>query len=212
MLVRDIMQPQVLTVAPQTPLPEAARLMQERWIRHLPVVKDEALVGIVSDRDLKGATALVAAAAVIDVFPALEAGPTVEAIMTRSVVVVGPDAPVEEAVRIMAAEKIGALPVVEGGRLIGIVTETDALGLIVRGMGAQEPSSRLDVTLDENRSSLAEVIRVVEQTGAPVASVLTLRRRDGRRDAVIRVATIHPGRVVRALEDRGYGVRKPSRA
>jgi len=211
MLVRDVMQPQVVTVTPQTTLSEAVRLTRQRGIRHLPVLEGGALVGIVSDRDLKRAMASPATSAEARELTSLLDRVTMGEIMTRAVITVAPAVPLEEAARVMVREKISALPVTEEGRLVGIVTETDVLELFVKAMGAGEPSSRLDVVLGERRSALAEVVRVVEEAGLQIASIMTLVSRAGLREAVIRVATINPGPAVKGLETRGYAVRQPWR-
>jgi len=132
--------------------------------------------------------------------------------MTRTVITIGPTFPVEEAARLMVMEKVSALPVTEGGRLVGIVTETDVLRLFVRAMGAGEPSTRLDVALGDRPGALAEVVEAIGQGGAPIASIMTLVDRAGARQAVVRIATMNPTAAVRALEARHYAVREAWRA
>lgn len=211
MLVRDILTPGVISITPETTLPEAIRLARERGVRHLPVFEQRKLVGIVSDRDLKRAMASPATSLDIHELNYLLDRLAVGEIMTRAVITIGPTAPVEEAARLMVLEKISALPVMDGDRLLGIVTETDVLNLFVKAMGAGEPSSRLDVILDERPGVLGEILRTVEGTGVTVSSVMTLTDRAGRREAVIRIATIHPTPVVEALTAHGYTVRQPWR-
>jgi acetoin utilization protein AcuB len=208
MLVSDVMQSKVVTITPQTTLPEAIRLARERGIRHLPVLAEGKLVGIVSDRDLKQAMASPATSLEVHELNYLLARLTVSEIMTPVVITIGPMFPVEEAARLMVNQKISALPVTEGGRLVGIVTETDVLTLFVETMGAGEPSSRLDVMLGDRPSALADVVHAVEGAGAPIASIMTLKRSAGLKEAVIRVATINPGPAIKALESRGYAVRE----
>jgi acetoin utilization protein AcuB len=208
MLVSDVMQSKVVTITPQTTLPEAIRLARERGIRHLPVLAEGKLVGIVSDRDLKQAMASPATSLEVHELNYLLARLTVAEIMTPVVITIGPMFPVEEAARLMVNQKISALPVTEGGRLVGIVTETDVLTLFVETMGAGEPSSRLDVMLGDRPSALADVVHAVEGAGAPIASIMTLKRSAGLKEAVIRVATINPGPAIKALESRGYAVRE----
>jgi acetoin utilization protein AcuB len=209
MLVRDLLTPGVITIPPDTTLPDAIRLARERGVRHLPVVEDGKLVGIVSDRDLKQAMASPATSLDVHELKYLLDRLAIGEIMTRTVITVGPMAPVEEAARLMLIERISALPVMEGGRLIGIVTETDVLSLFLRAMGAGEPSSRLDVILDDRPGRLGEVLRTVEATGVTVSSVMTLTDRSGRRQAVIRIATINAEPARDALTARGYTVRQP---
>jgi acetoin utilization protein AcuB len=211
MLVNDIMQRDVVTVTPDTRFPQVLRLLQPRGFRHVPVVDNETLVGIISDRDIKQAMASLAGAGVVGA--ELErAGErlTASAIMGRTVTTIGPMDTVEEAARLMATRKISALPVTENGRLVGIVTETDVLELFVRAMGVLEPSSRLDVILPNPEAELGEVVRAVEGARARIVSLMTLRSPGGEREVVLRVAT-DPEPAVAALQARGYRVRDAHR-
>jgi acetoin utilization protein AcuB len=211
MLVEDVMQAAVITITPKTSLPEAIQLVRQRGIRHLPVVENDALVGIVSDRDLKRAMASSATSLAAHELRYLLDALTVAEIMTRAVITVGRTFPIEEAARLMLKEKVSALPVTELGRLVGIVTETDVLELFVKGMGAGEPSSRIDVRLSDDGSALADLVHAVEDARVEISSIMTLRDRSGHKDVVIRVRTIDPTAVVARLDARGYSVRGPRR-
>jgi len=199
----------VITITPKTSLPEAMRLVRHRGIRHLPVVEDDRLVGIVSDRDLKQAMASPATALESHELRYLLDAVTVDEIMTRAVVTVGRMFPIEEAARLMVTEKISALPVTERGKLIGIVTETDVLELFVKGMGAGQPSSRIDVRLGRNSTALAELVHAVEDASVEICSIMTLGDRTGGKDVVIRVGSIDLRPAVANLQRRGYAVRDP---
>jgi acetoin utilization protein AcuB len=211
MLVKDVMQAHPVTATLETRLPALLRLLQRRGFRHLPVLDGGKLVGIISDRDLK--QSMVSAASMTDgrererLLDELTAGQ----IMARAVVTIGPMFGVDEAARVMATRKISALPVTEGDRLVGIVTETDVLHLFVRAMGALEPSSRLDVIVRDPAAGLGEIVRTVEGAGNRISSVMTLELPTGEREVVLRVATIDPGPAVKALEARGYVVRDAGR-
>jgi acetoin utilization protein AcuB len=209
MLVADVMQAAVVTITPKTSLPEAVRLAQHRGIRHLPVVEHDQLVGIVSDRDLKRAMASPATSLEVHELRYLLDAITVDEIMTRAVITVGRTFAIEEAARLMLKEKVSALPVTEQGRLIGIVTETDVLELFVRGMGAGQPSSRIDVRLPEDTATLADLVHTVEEASVAISSIMTLADRAGHKDVVIRVRSIDPRAAVANLETRGYAVRDP---
>jgi acetoin utilization protein AcuB len=209
MLVKDVMRSNVVTVTPRTTLAEALELTRARGIRHLPVLEAGALVGIVSDRDLKRAMPPAPGHAA-SLAPQL-AGTTVSSIMTRPVITTGPTVSVEEAGRVMVSEKISALPVTEGQRLVGIVTETDVVALLVRALGVLEPSSRLEVLFSPAGSALADIVRTVQDVGVSMSSLVTVATPDGAREAVLRVATINPRPVIDALEGKGYAVRGPRR-
>ena len=208
MLVQDIMQTKLYTVTPETTLPEALRLTGQRGVRHLPVLRGERLVGILSDRDLKQAMASPATSLEAHELRYLLDRLRVEEIMTRAVITIGPTAPIEDAARLMMLEKIGALPVTDGDRLVGLVTETDVLRLFVRAMGAGEPSTRLDVVLGNRPHALAEAVQAVEGAGVDISSIVTLASEGGFKEVVVRVRTINPAPVICALEARGFTARQ----
>jgi acetoin utilization protein AcuB len=211
MLVADVMRTDVVSIRPGATVQEAIELARTRGIRHLPVLEGGALVGIVSDRDFKRALAPEAAVRRpgVDDLPARL---TVADIMSRPVITTGTTFAVEDAARVMVVERISALPVTDGARLVGIVTETDLLALLVRALGAVEPSSRLEVVLGDRPRALGEVIEAVEGTGATVSGVMTLRTPGGVREAVVRIATIDPRPALAAVEARGYAVRNLRRS
>jgi acetoin utilization protein AcuB len=211
MLVQDSMQPHVTVVYPGTPLSVVMRFLKSRGLRHLPVVESGAVVGIISDRDVKGALLSAATA-----FGARELGKQVEElragqIMTQPVVSIGPMFPVEEAARLMLDRRISALPVLEQGHLVGIITETDILRLLVKAMGASEPSSRLDVMIPHEPSALAALVTTVAEAGMTISSIVTLAGPGEARQATIRVPSIDPRPAVQALEAKGYTVRGSGR-
>ena len=131
MRVRELIAGPPITIPPETPVLEARRIMQTRAIRHLLVMEVGRLVGIVTDRDIR--LNMPSPATTLSVWEVnyLLARLTVREVMTKTVIIVDPDRDAHEAARLMIAEKIGALPVVEGERLVGIVTETDILRAFV---------------------------------------------------------------------------------
>jgi acetoin utilization protein AcuB len=132
MIVRNRMTAAVITVQSGSPPDEARRLLQRHRIRQLPVLRGERLVGIVTDRDLRSARGATAT--------------SVAALMTPKPLVVAPDAAVDEAARVLRSHKIGALPVVDRQRLVGILTVSDVLDAFVAVSGVSEPSYRLAIT------------------------------------------------------------------
>jgi len=125
LLVRDIMSVKPITVDPETLMLEARQRMMDGRIRHLVVTEDSRVVGIVTDRDIRLNLPSPATGLSVWEINFLLARLTVREVMTGSVVVVDPGRPAAEAARIMLDHKIGALPVVDGGRLVGIVTDSD---------------------------------------------------------------------------------------
>jgi acetoin utilization protein AcuB len=209
MLVRDIMQSHPVSATLETRLPDLVRALQRRGFRHLPVLHEGRLVGMISDRDVKQSMTSVSLATEGRARDLLLDGLTAGQIMTRRVTTIGATSGVEEAARLMATQRISALPVTEGDRLLGIVTETDILGLFVRSLGVLEPSSRLDVIVADPTTSLTEVMAAVERSGIRICSVMTLEA-SGQREMILRVATLDPTPALEALRAAGHTVRDQS--
>ena len=148
MLVRDAMTSRPMTIDAEAPVGTAVAVMRERRLRHLPVVDDAGrLVGIVTDRDLRSA---VLGSAIADCVPSIQGRLRsmatrldelrIAQVMTWGALTIGPEAPLAQAAAIMADAKVGSLPVVDHGRLVGIVTEHDVL----KALAATLPSIRGD--------------------------------------------------------------------
>ena len=133
MRVKDLMTPAPLTVGPEVPVLEARRLMHDRRIRHLLVVEAGRLAGIVTDRDIRLNLASPATSLSVWELNHLLSRLTVGEVMTSSVIMVEPEREAKEAAGLLLSERIGALPVVEGDRLVGIVTDTDFVRAFVAG-------------------------------------------------------------------------------
>jgi acetoin utilization protein AcuB len=130
-LVKDWMTPDPITIDPHTTLPDAGRLMKECSIRRLPVVENERLVGIVTLGDVREASPSNATSLSIYELNYLLSRLTINEIMTRDPFSISPDTSIEAAARLMLEHKIGSLPVVDGGKVTGIITESDIFRLLV---------------------------------------------------------------------------------
>jgi acetoin utilization protein AcuB len=140
MNVRDLMTPNPITVGPDTGVFEARQRMLNERIRHLLVVEHGRLVGIVTDRDIR--LNLPSQATSLSVWEVnyLLARLTVDKIMSTAVITVGPDREAADAARLMLGHKIGAVPVVDWGRVIGILTESDIVRAFVETAAAPASS------------------------------------------------------------------------
>lgn len=129
--VQDWMTPDPITIDPRTTVPEAGRLMKECNIRRLPVVEAGRLVGIVTLGDIREASPSDATSLSIYELNYLIARLTVGEIMSRDPISIAPDTSIEAAARLMLEHKIGGLPVVDGSKVVGIITESDIFRLLV---------------------------------------------------------------------------------
>jgi acetoin utilization protein AcuB len=132
MTVSELMTTSLITVSPETPVLDARQLMLEKRIRHLLVADGSKLVGIVTDRDIRLNLPSPATSLSVWEINYLLARMTVVSAMTKQVVTIGPRQQARDAAQMMLDHRIGALPVVDGDRLAGIITETDLLRAFVK--------------------------------------------------------------------------------
>ena len=159
MLVRDRMTSPAITITAETPFQEAVKIMREQGFRRLPVVdKGGRLVGIVSERDLLHASPSPASSLSIWEMNYLLWKIKIGELMSKKVISVAPDAPIEEAAQLMVANKIGGLPVVDDkGMVVGVITETDIFKTFVEMMGSGEQGVRLMLEVPSNGGVLAKL-------------------------------------------------------
>jgi acetoin utilization protein AcuB len=199
MLVREIMHREPLTVGPVASLEEAYALMVRERFRHLPVLEGDRLVGVVTDRDLRLATSRLAEAPFA---PDARVGE----VMTRPVQTVHPLDPVESAARTMRELKIGCLPVVDNGRLVGIVTGIDILDALLLLTGVHRPSGRLELRLEDRPGELARLTRIVAERGVNIHSILSYPDDAAHGRIVLRVLTMETRTLAKTLCDAGFEV------
>ena len=137
MLVGERMKHPVISIPPDMPIVDALNLMKRERIRRTPVVKDGKMMGIVSDKDLLNASPSPATSLSVWEMNYLLSKILVKDVMTRKVLTVSEETPLEDAARIMADNKIGGLPVVRGEHVVGIITETDLFKIFLELMGAR---------------------------------------------------------------------------
>lgn len=172
MFVRDRMTPNPITVTPDTSVSDAMRLMREKKIRRLPVLdQHHQLVGIVSDNDLLYASpSPVTSLSVWEIHDLLYRL-KIDKVMTRDVVTVNDDAPLEEAARIMADRRIGGLPVICDKKLVGVITETDIFKALLAQLGARRPGVRITVMVPEAKGMLAKMTSAIFSAGGDIVGV-----------------------------------------
>jgi acetoin utilization protein AcuB len=167
-------------------------------------------VGIVSDRDLRGAAPPAGSLPEEERLRFLEEQ-RIGGIMKRDVVSVDPNTPVEEAARIMATRRIGALPVLDGDALAGILTASDLLRGFVDLFGMSRPSSRIEVRIPNRPGELARVVRLIGvELKVNIAGMVVPAVSPGMSRAVIRIQTLDPRPVVEGLRGLGYEVGWPA--
>lgn len=185
-----------VTVAPSTSVAEAVESMHGHGIRHLPVLERGRLVGLLSDRDLCPALA--------DADPA-GSGALVSDFMTPDPLTVGPRTSVDAAARLMTERKLGCLPVLEDGRLVGVVTKTDLLRALTELLGGRERHSRIEIVAPNRPGELARVVRLIGiDHGINISGVVVLPPEGARAHIILHLDTEDVAEVAENLRLLGY--------
>jgi len=209
MLVEKRMKRDPVTVSPEDSFRHAMTLIRQKGIRHLPVLEEGGLVGILTDRDIRQASPSPATSLEIHELHYLLEKVKIREIMTRKVHTVTPGTPIEEAARLMLTHRIGGLPVLEAGRLVGIITETDILTAFVDVMGIQQEQARLELVLEDRPGSFLEVCRIMQEQGGDIVSVVTAtatHRGEETKVLVFRLEGVEVDALVKSLEGGGHTV------
>ena len=216
MFVKYWMKSNPITVSADTLVIDAKKLMKNHKISRLPVMKGDRLVGIVTLSGLREAQPSKATSLSIHELNYLLAKMTVGEIMTREVITCPPDMTLEKAAVIGSKHGIGALPVLENGKLIGIITESDIYRAFLKMLGATHKESTR-ITLDNFPKEQDEIIKVIETLDGLNGVLVSLALVDdvpieGRRELVFRVKDVDVEALVAKLKDNGYIVSSVSKA
>ena len=206
MFVGPRMKRDLVTVTPAATVEAAARQLTAHRIHHLPVVEEgNRLVGIVSDTDLRNATLDGMFGGVAD---RGDSGRpvTVGEIMTRELVTLSPGDTLDDAMLILSRQRIGALPVVEGDRLVGIVTKADILSALLSTLDIEGLGVRIEVVLPRDVKEVARLVAALADQDVEVRSLVLALHAADRYAAFVRVATIDVASVRDRLREKGFAV------
>jgi len=163
----------VITVEPDLPITEALEKMRREKIRHMPVLRKGKLVGIVTRNDLLNASPSKATTLSVWEINYLLNKITVADVMSRNVVTVPEDTPIEEAARLMADNKVSCLPVMRGKELAGIITETDLFKIFLELLGARHKGVRFTVQVPNKPGTFARISTAIFEAGGNIIAMGT---------------------------------------
>jgi acetoin utilization protein AcuB len=179
MFVKDRMTQHPITVHEDTPISKALELMRRENVRRFPVIDDDGkMVGIVLEKDLLYASPSPATTLSLFEIHTLLAKVTVGSVMTRDVITISEEAPLEEAARIMADNDIGGLPVMRGDRLVGIITETDIFKTFLELLGGRTTGVRLSIVVPHKKGVLARIAARIAELGGNIVALGTIAAED----------------------------------
>ena len=201
MFVGETMSHPVIAVSPEVPIHDALVMFKKEHIRRAPVIKDGKLVGIVSERDLLNASPSPVTSLSVWEMNYLISKVTVKQVMSKKVKTIDIDTPIEEAARIMADSKIGGMPVVRSGKVVGMITETDLFKIFLELMGARTKGIRVTAEIEDHPGQLAAITKAIADEGGnfisfgqfsgndPSSKILTFKIAGVKKDNVQKALT-----------------------
>jgi acetoin utilization protein AcuB len=203
MFVGERMSHPVIAVSPEIPIHDVLVMFKKEHIRRAPVMKDDKLVGIVSESDLLNASPSPVTSLSVWEMNYLISKVTVKQVMSKKVKTIDIDTPIEEAARIMADSKIGGMPVMRSGKVVGIITETDLFKIFLELMGARTKGIRVTAEIDDHAGQLAKITKAIADEGGnfisfgqfsgndPSTKILTFKIAGIKKDNVQKALTKH---------------------
>jgi len=196
MKIHQLMVSDPITISAHASISDAIELMKVNSIRHLPVVaEDSMLEGFLTLADLKQG-----------LIPSMLGDLNLRDLMITEPIMVRPEDDVEIAAQLIYKHKIGGMPVVDDGQLVGIITATDILRTFIDMMGILTSTSRIDVVVGDQPGGLKQALQIINDEGADIINVGMTANQTGQRGYYFRLAACKTAKIKKALEKQGYEV------
>jgi acetoin utilization protein AcuB len=208
MKVKQFMTTDVVAVSEDTSLHDAEKIMKAHGIRRLPVMRKDKLVGLVTERMLVEASASSAKPLTIHELQYLLAKMTVKDIMVKSPFTVSPELPAEEAMELGQEMGYSGFPVLENGRLVGVVTESDIVRIMTRVLGVREKGKRIDIRTSKRFGNMKRIMKILDEHRTVLLSMMTLPpdEDEGPWLIVLRLKGENANSVIEEIKSAGFKV------
>lgn len=202
MYVKYFMTANPYTVAPDTTIADAMILLREKNIRRMPVVKNGKLVGMISEKKLLEVSPSPATSLSVFEINYLLSKTKIETVMTKDVVTITSDSLLEEAAIKMRDNRVGSLPVVDNGKLVGIITESNVFDAFIEMLGARDHGSRIAIEVSDDKPGIvAKIASIIADFNVNISHLVFLKN-----EIMARVNTLNVDSVVKSLEEKGFKV------
>lgn len=206
MYVRQFMTSQVFTVTPEQSIADTMTLMREKKINRMPVLEKGKLVGFVTDGDLREVSPSPATTLSIFELNYLIAKTPIREIAMKKVLTCLPDTRIEDAALLMREHDIGGLPVVEDGKVVGIITESDIMDAFLDVMGFRSPGQRVVIETKDKSGVMLDLAVTIKEFDVDIASFAVYHLRDHNLQILIRLQGERVDEVIASLKEKGYQI------
>lgn len=206
MYVKNRMTRNPYTISASAPITDAVALIREKSLKRIPVVDGEKVVGILTQSDIQKVSPTKATSLSIFEINYLLSKTTVKDAMTKQPITIEADNLLEEAAVIMRQNRIGTLPVVENGRLVGIITESDIFDAFIDLLGFKSVGSRITVEAKDVPGALADIAEIFKSFDVNITHIAAYRG-EGTSDVVIRSEAVDTKDIEKKLIENGYKIK-----
>lgn len=206
MFVKNKMTTNPFTVSPDQTIPDAHEIMLKNNIRRLPVVKDGKLVGVVSNIDISRSSPSKATSLSINELTYLLAKTKISKVMTKRPLTITSDALLEEAATLMRDNNISFLPVVDDGKLVGIITESDIFDSFIELLGFREKGTRLTIEVKDEPGIMSHLSGIFAIYGANITHLAIYRGTNGKSAIVTGISSQNTTEIEKEIEKHGYKI------
>lgn len=207
MFVKDFMTKDTIVVPPTASLPDTAELMKKHSLKRLPVTEKDRLIGLVTEKDVAKALPSSATSLSKHEINYLADKIKVADVMTKNVITTTADTTIEEAVMLMRHHDVGCLPVVENGKLQGIITESNVFTALTEQMGLNRAGLRVTVEVVDRIGLIADITTLIKELNLTVISLSTFPASHRNATIILRIATDDAQPVIKRLEANNYKIK-----
>lgn len=204
MFVKNKMTTNPFTISPDQTIPDAHEMMLKNSVRRLPVVKDGKLVGVVSKEDISRSS--MATSLSINELTYLLAKTKISKVMTKNPITISSNALLEEAAILMRDNSVSFLPVIDHGKLVGIITESDIFDSFIELLGFREKGTRLTIEANDEPGIMSHLTGILANYGANITHVAVYRGTGGKSVVVTGVNSQNTTEMEKSIEEQGYKI------
>ena len=204
MFVKNKMTRNPHTISPDQTIPDAHEIMMQHGVKRLPVMKKGKLVGSVSKEDIQSASPSKATSLSVGEITYLLSKTTIKQVMSKSIITISPNALLEEAATLMRDERVGFLPVVDDGNLIGIITESDIFDSFIELLGFREQGIRLTIEAVDEPGIMSNLTSIISEFGANITRVAVYRGEHGKSAIVVGINSMDTTEIEKTIEENGF--------
>lgn len=206
MLVRDYMTTSPVTISYGRSVQDALDIMKKHKLRALPVVAEQKLVGLVTEKELLAVSPSPATTLSIYEIKNLLSKLVIKDVMIKIPITIDSDCTIEEAALVMREHRIGTLPVMEGQKLMGIITQTDIFEALIKLFGLRKVGTRIVLEAKNRIGLIAEITGAVTKYNVNVISIAVWEKTQETLQVILRLSTVEPEPIIEAFKERGYNI------